>query len=97
MFPPSLTLKRNASGDVTVTVTGEDGCAVEGDTVAATINLAGQKRVSVSPTSAVTDENGQSVFIVTGIKTGKAEIIFSAQEQEIKKTLTVKVKGKGKK
>uniref|UniRef100_UPI004024C1D4 hypothetical protein n=1 Tax=Candidatus Wunengus sp. YC63 TaxID=3367699 RepID=UPI004024C1D4 len=86
----SLKLKRKKSGTVTVAVTGDDGCAVEGETVTATINAAGKKRISVSPTSASTDENGQESFTVTARKTGNARITFKAGR--VKKSITVKIK-----
>ncbi|HHT9113206.1 MAG: carboxypeptidase regulatory-like domain-containing protein [Planctomycetes bacterium] len=89
--PTSLTLKRNKSGDVTVTVTGADDCAVEGETVTATINSAGKKRISVSPTSDSTDENGQVTFTITAKKkTGSARVTFKAGS--VKKSMTVKVR-----
>jgi len=95
VFPPSLTLKRNASGDITVKVTGEDGCAVAGETVTATINKAGKKRLSVSPTSAVTDENGRAIFTITAKKkVGKASITFRVRAEDIKDEVSVKVSNK---
>ena len=76
--PKSLTLKRNASGDVTVTVAGDD-CASEGETVTATTNKAGEKRISISPASDTTDENGEAEFTITAKdKTGNARITFKA-------------------
>ena len=78
---------------MTITITGADGCAVEGESVTATINKAGKKRVKVSPSSAETDENGQAVFTITAKKkTGKAKISFQAGSLE--SMLTVKVKKK---
>jgi hypothetical protein len=89
--PPNLTLKRNKSGDVTVTVTGLDDCAVEGETVTATINPSGKKRISVLPTIASTDENGHATFTITARKkTGSARVTFRVDE--LKKSMTVKVK-----
>ena len=89
--PTSLTLKRNKSGDVTVTVTGADDCAVEGETVTVTINSAGKKRISVSPTSAATDASGQATFTITAKKkTGSARVTFKAGDVE--KSITVKVR-----
>ena len=57
--PTTLTLNRKMSGNVTVMVTGDGNCPVEGETVTATIGASGKKRVSVSPTSQSTNENGQ--------------------------------------
>ena len=93
--PKSLTLKRNASGDITVTVTGEDDCAVAGEPVTATTNTAGEKRISISPASDTTDANGEIVFTITAKnKTGNARVTFKAEG--VKKSLryTVKVKKK---
>jgi len=56
-----------------------DGCAVEGETVTATINKAGKKRISISPTSAMTDGNGEAAFTITARKkTGMAKVYFNA-------------------
>jgi hypothetical protein len=88
--PSTLSLKRKKSSTVTVTVTGYDGCAVEGETITATINAAGKKRISVSPTSASTDESGQASFTVTAKKAGNARITFKAGG--VKKSMTVKVR-----
>ncbi|HHT9135950.1 MAG TPA: hypothetical protein ACFYEK_01765 [Candidatus Wunengus sp. YC60] len=76
---------------MTVTVTGEAGCLVDGETVTATINAAGKKRISVSPTSGSTDENGQASFTITAKKkTGNARVTFKAGD--VKKSITVKVR-----
>jgi len=90
----TLSLKRKKSGDVTVTVTGTvtgDACEVEGETVTATINAAGKKRISVSPTSGTTDASGAATFTITAKKkTGNARVTFKAGS--VKKSITVKVK-----
>jgi hypothetical protein len=79
-FPSMITLKRKKSKDVTVTVTGEDGCAVEGETVTATTTAAGRKVVKVSPESETTDIDGQVVFtIIAKNKTGKAAVKFKVK------------------
>ena len=86
--PNVLKLNRE---DVTVTVTGANDCAVEGETVTAIINSAGKKRISVSPTSVSTDENGQATFTITAKKkAGVARITFKAGD--VSKSITVKVK-----
>ena len=90
MSPTSLTLKRNRSGDVTVTVRGADDCAVEGETVTATINAAGKKRILVSPISDSTDENGEATFTITAKKkTGSARVTLKAGD--VKKSINVNV------
>ena len=89
--PIVLKLKRKKSRNVIVTVTGADNCAVEGETVTAIINAIGKKRVSVSPTSVSTDENGQATFTIAAKnKIGSARVTFRAGD--ISKSLTVKVK-----
>ena len=49
--PDELTLGKNGSGDVTITVTGAGKCPAAGVTVKATINGKGKQRISVSPSS----------------------------------------------
>ena len=57
--------------------TGVYGCAVEGETVTATINAAGKRRISISPTSTSTDENGRATFTITARKKiGNARVTF---------------------
>lgn len=89
-----LTLKKKTSEKVTVTVTGANGCAVEGETVEAFVTTAsGQKRITVSPKTAETDENGQVVFTITAQKKlGKATVAFEAGNLET--LLNVKVSKK---
>ena len=68
-----------------------DDCAVEGETVTATINAAGKKRVSVSPASATTDASGEATFTITAKKKiGAGRVTFKAGSA--KKSITVKVK-----
>ncbi len=79
------------SGNVTVMVTGDGNCPVEGETVTATIGASGKKRVSVSPTSQSTNENGQAIFTITAKKkAGKARVTFQAAGQTKSMTVTVK-------
>ena len=55
------------------------------------VYASGKKRISVSPTSQTTNENGQAIFTITAKKkTGKARITFQAAGQ--KKSITVTVK-----
>jgi len=89
--PTTLTLNRKTSGNVTVTVTGNGNCPVEGETVTATIGASGKKRVSVSPTSQTTNENGQATFTITAKKkAGKARVAFQAAGQTKSIIVTVK-------
>ncbi len=84
-----LTLREKKSGEVTVTVTGEDGCAVEGEAITVELNKKGKKSIHVSSESAVTDENGEALFTVTAKKKGNATITFKAHGLSTK--LKVKV------
>lgn len=87
--PKTLTLKTKVGADVTVTVTGSEGCPVVGETVTATIKL-GKKHISVSPQSADTDANGQARFTITATnKTGNAKVRFEADN--VKTTVKVRV------
>ena len=87
----TLTLKRKESKNVTVTLTGNDGCLSEGKTVTASINKAGQKRITISSTSTAVDSNGQAIFTITANnkKTGKAKVTFKSGK--MKQSLTVKI------
>jgi len=89
--PRKLTLKRKQSKEVSVTLTGENDCPVEGETVTATVRKGDKKRVSVT-SSAVTDADGVATFTITGKKTtdDNAKITFKAGS--LKKTITVKVR-----
>ena len=72
-----------------MTVTGEDGCAVEGEAITAKLNKKSKKLINVSSESEVTDENGEAVFTVTAKKKGNATITFKANGLSTK--LKVKV------
>ena len=87
----TLALKRKESKNVTVTLTGNDGCLSEGKTVTTSINKAGQKRITISPTSTAVDSNGQAIFTITANnkKTGKAKVTFKSGR--LKQSLTVKI------
>ena len=90
MSPVKLQLKRNKSGEVTVTVTGTNECPVEGKQVTAKISM-GRKFVSVSPSNQETDEDGHAVFTIeSNKKTGSARITFRVEA--LKKPMSVKVK-----
>ena len=90
---------REEDGEVTVTVSGDDGdCQAAGVTVTATTNKAGAKRISISPTSAKTDANGEVTFTITAKnKTGNAKVTFKAEGVKKPLRYTVKVKKKVKK
>ena len=89
--PTKLKLSKKASSEVTVKITGEDDCPVEGEIVSATVGASGKKRITVSPANQSTNENGQATFTITARKKiGKAKITFDAAEQTKSVTVTVK-------
>ena len=91
VFPSALNLARKGREKVEVTVAaGWDDCTVEGAIVTATINAPGKKRISVSPSSAITDENGQATFTITAKKKGNSKVTFKAGD--VKKSIIVKVR-----
>lgn len=76
--PEPLRLEKEEGADETVTVTCEDGSPVAGVAVTSTVQT-GKQRIFVSPSSAVTDVNGQATFTVTATqKTGNAKVRFEA-------------------
>lgn len=90
IFPKRLKLAREQSGDVTVIVKG-DNCTVEGETVAAIVGKAGNKRISISSISEVTNENGEARFTITAKNTiGKAKVTFKVGS--LKKSIIVNVR-----
>jgi len=91
VLPKRLILKRGKSHEVTVNLKGKNDCSTEGKIITATISKMGSRRVSVIPTSQVTDENDTAEFIITaGNKVGNARVTFKADSQKI--SLTVKVR-----
>ena len=89
--PTKLTLSKKASSEVTVKITGEDGCSVEGETVTAKIAPSGKRLVSISSLNEITDTNGETTFTITAKKkTGKARVTFRAAGQKKSITLTIK-------
>lgn len=88
--PTSLSLKRKVGTDITVMITGDDNCPVEGDEIIVEIDTAGKRLISISPVSANTDEEGNAVFnIIAKLKTGKTKVTF--RSGNLKTTLKVKV------
>ncbi len=79
------------SDEVIVTVTGEDGCAVEDKVVTTRRTLYSKRCISVSPRNACTDGNGQVTFTITAKKDiGNARVSFKAGSR--KKSVKVRVK-----
>jgi len=73
--PDLLILRVKMRNTVIVTVTGEDNCPVEGDTVRTKVY--NPKIVKVSPRRQVTDENGEAVFSIKAKdKASNALVIF---------------------
>lgn len=91
VFPDKLSLNKEESAEVVITVTGEYDYPVEGETVEAKVNAAGKKLISISSTSNTTDTNGQITFTITAYKKkGTAKVAFNSGC--LKKSITVKVK-----
>ena len=87
--PKRLILQRSENSEVTVTLQS-DNCVPEGNTVIATIGKAGSRRISISSTSEVTDENGEAIFTITAKDMiGKAKVTFKSGS--VKKAIIVKV------
>jgi VCBS repeat-containing protein len=86
---PTVTVTKGDSTEVTITVTGADGCAVVGDTVKATSNNTGI--ATVSPSKAKTDASGQATFTITGNKKGSAKVTFKEKTANLKTKTTVTV------
>lgn len=68
-------------------------CPAKGMTVTAVVDSKGKKLISVSPTSAVTDENREATFTIKAEnKTGKAKVYFPIEEWSYMTTWEVSVK-----
>ncbi len=73
--PDLLILRVNMRSTVIVTVTGENDCPVEGDTVRTKVY--NPEIAEVSPRMLVTDKNGEAVFTIKATdKAGNAVVIF---------------------
>lgn len=89
--PDKLSLNKEESAEVVVTVTGGYDYPVEGEMVKTKVNAAGKKLISISPTSNTTDTNGQITFTITAHKKkGTAKVAFNSDC--LKKSITVKVR-----
>jgi hypothetical protein len=71
-----------------VTLTGEGDCPVEGETVKAKITK-GKRFITVSPASAITNDDGQAAFTIMALKKGNAKVEFKSGK--LKTELKVKV------
>ncbi|WP_347273655.1 cell wall anchor protein [Candidatus Kuenenia sp.] len=88
--PKKLKLKVGKNTEVTLTLTGEDGCLVEGESITVKLNSSGKRRVSISPSKLISDEEGKASFTATGTAKGKAKITVKAGSS--KEKIKVKVK-----
>lgn len=87
----TLKLKREESGNVTITVTCADGSPAVSELVETKIK-SGKRCISISPQSAETNVDGQAIFTITATKkTGNAKVKFETANG-LKTTVTVKVK-----
>ncbi|GJQ48295.1 exported protein [Candidatus Kuenenia stuttgartiensis] len=87
----TLTIKKGKSGNVILRLKCKDDSPASGVAIETKV-LKGNKNISFSPKSAVTDENGKAVFTITGDKkteTENAEIKFKADK--LSTTLEIKV------
>lgn len=88
--PTEMTLDTKARDTVTITVTGEDGCPVEGDTVKVKVEEDGDQYVKVSSKKQKTDANGQAVFTIKAKnKEGSAIVTFKDGSLSTQVTVTV--------
>jgi len=88
--PAKLKLKKDEGQEITVTVTGEDDCPVEGELVTAQLNASAKKLISVSPAERATDANGSATFTISvGNKAGNATVTFKCSGRT--QTLSVKI------
>ena len=87
-----LILPKKGSDTVTVTVTGENGCPVEGDKVKAKIDKDGRDRIRVTPSSIKTDVKGEAIFKITAKnKTGDATVTFTDKNANLSTQVDVTV------
>lgn len=83
-----LVIKRGKSKEIITVLKGEN-CNVEGENIVASVGRVGFGRVSLSETSAVTNNEGKAVFSIIAKKPGKSRIIFKAGN--LKKSVVVKI------
>ncbi|MCR4293245.1 MAG: hypothetical protein NUV76_10265, partial [Candidatus Kuenenia sp.] len=87
----TLTIKKGKSANVILRLKCKDDSPASSVAIETKV-LKGNKNISLSPKSAVTDENGKAVFTITGDKkteTENAEIKFKADK--LNTTLAIKV------
>ncbi len=90
LSPAKLKLKKDESQELTVTVTGEDGCPVEGEIITVQLNASAKKLISVSPAERISGVNGDATFTISaGNKAGNATVTFKCSGKT--KALSVKI------
>jgi len=87
--PSEFTIPWGDNTEVTVTVTGEDGCAVIGDKVKATSN--NTHIATVSPSKVTTNANGQATFTIAGNAKGSAKVKFRESTANLRTKVNVEV------
>jgi len=88
--PGILRLVRGQSATVVISLEGED-CIPVGQAVVASTNKLGSRRISISSSTVVTDENGDATFTITARKKfGNA--IVRVKVDNLKKTIIVRIK-----
>lgn len=85
-----LRLMRGQSATVVISLEGED-CVPAGQTVIATTNKVGSKRISISSSTMVADENGNATFTITA-KNKIGNAIVRVKMDNLKKTIIVKIR-----
>ncbi|MCF6149602.1 MAG: hypothetical protein E3K37_13195 [Candidatus Kuenenia sp.] len=86
----NVEVTRYSSVPVTITVECEDGTPRDDALVIWEI-VRGIENISISPESAITDDNGQAVFTIEGEKKGKAKIKFVSSDSNSKVKVKIKV------
>ncbi|HHT9106839.1 MAG TPA: RCC1 domain-containing protein [Candidatus Wujingus californicus] len=90
--PTELTLQKKERDEITVTVTGDGGCPVEGDKVKAVVDENSKEVIKVSPKKQKTDANGQAVFTIkAGNETGNAKVTFKERTANLEAKVEVTV------
>ena len=92
VYPAELTLQKNESNSIVVTVTGKNGCPAKNQKVKATIDEDGKDLIRVTPQSIKTDAYGKAIFTVTAkSKTGDTNITFKVKNTDLEATVSVSV------
>ncbi|MCF6150508.1 MAG: hypothetical protein E3K37_17910 [Candidatus Kuenenia sp.] len=87
--PDTISLSVGESENVSVKITGNNNCLVEGAKVKAKVTRKGKRLLSLSSKKEVTDESGEAVFTVTANKSGKAKLMFKSKNLKEKIVVTI--------